>query len=160
MLLPMAPTWLSSDWQMMAVPAGLGVMAGIECMEGSAMYLGDAQHEQQPRSQCSPNVLRQQSSSPSSVPFLKLVCASACAADCAMHAMRVWDMHCCRHTSTARTSTTSLTFPIYLQCLHVMRHTGQHSAAQDRKSQYSPLQCSKSLSHSLDLHRDAKLPHP
>jgi hypothetical protein len=33
---------------MMAVPAGLGVMAGIECMEGSAMYLSDAQHEQQP----------------------------------------------------------------------------------------------------------------
>jgi hypothetical protein len=40
-------TWLSSDWQMMAVPAGFGVMAGIECMDGSATYLhtwGDAAH--------------------------------------------------------------------------------------------------------------------
>lgn len=36
------PTWLSSDWQMMAVPAGLGVMAGMECMDGSAMYLQDS----------------------------------------------------------------------------------------------------------------------
>lgn len=34
-----ARTWLSSDWQIMAVPAGFGVIAGIECMDGSATYL-------------------------------------------------------------------------------------------------------------------------
>lgn len=32
-------TWLSSDWQQMDLPSGVGVMAGMECMEGSATYL-------------------------------------------------------------------------------------------------------------------------